>query len=348
MYNILILYPEIMPYNLPVWRILRDKGNYLKIIQIGGGKLTPYQYNGEEGIEVHDVSEWSDFKSFRQDNFNNQLKLLFVSEVMNVWYWRLARYYHSKNKSLPIVLGSDAQWTGNRNNYLKKILFGVSYKKCFTHVLSAGLWQVVYALKIGFKRNQILTPLYCANNDQYYKVDIEKKVESYPKRFLFVGRLARVKGIENIIEAWNSIVNKKGWTLTMIGNGDMQETISKHHDIELLPFMSQNEISKIMQDSGCALIPSLYEPWGLVIHEAAAAGLPIIVSKNCGATNQFVKHGVNGYLIKEGDTDSLKNAMQTIINANEDDLLSMSRNSRDFSKSITPEAVASAMLYLMN
>lgn len=346
--DILILYAEIMPYNLPVWRLIRDKGYNIRVIQLGSKKLTPFEWHGEKGIEVYDISYWCDYDSFYDANFDSNTKLVFVSEVMNLWYWKLARQYHKENKTRPIVLGSDAQWTGNKNNYIKKYAFRFTYNKVFTHVLSAGLWQVVYALKIGFKRHQILTPLYCANNAQYYQVDINKKVKIYPRRFLFVGRLTPVKGIEQIVEAWDSIADKKGWKLTMIGNGDLQELISNHKDIELLPFMSQDEICKIMQDSGCALIPSLYEPWGLVIHEAAAAGLPIIVTRNCGATNQFVKDGVNGYLIDENSALSLKSAMERIMNLEGADLINMSERSREFSKSIQPECVSSSILSLIH
>ncbi len=346
--DILILYAEIMPYNLPVWRLIRDKGYNIRVIQLGSKKLTPFEWHGEDGIEVFDISNWSNYDSFYNANFDSNTKLVFVSEVMNVWYWKLARQYHKGNKKLPIVLGSDAQWTGNRNNYIKKIAFQLTYKKVFTHVLSAGLWQVVYALKIGFRRHQILTPLYCANNAQYYKVDINKKKALYPKRFIFVGRLTRVKGVEQILEAWDSIEDKKDWRLTMIGNGDLHDHISTHKDIELLPFMSQADICKIMQDSGCALIPSIYEPWGLVIHEAAAAGLPIIVTRNCGATNQFVKDGVNGYLIDEDNALSLKSAMERIINLGSEDLINMSERSRELSKSIQPECVSSSLLSLIN
>ncbi len=347
MTDILILYPEIMPYNLPVWRIIRDEGYKIKVIQLGSKKLTPFQYRGEDGIDVHDISEWKDFASFKKDNFNEDIKLLFVSEVMNKWYWRLAYRYHSNSQNLPIVLGSDAQWTGNRNNYIKKFLFCFTYKKVFTHVMSAGLWQVVYALKIGFKRHQIITPLYCANNQVYYRVNIEEKRNNYPKRFLFVGRLTEVKGIRHIIQAWSNIEDRKGWSLTMIGNGDMENIIRKNDDIELLPFLQQDIISGIMQKSGCALVPSLYEPWGLVIHEAAAAGLPIIVTKNCGAANQFVKDGVNGFAAQEGDSKSLQMAMERIINMKEADLLRMSQRSREFSYSITPECVAHSLLGLI-
>ena len=117
--DFLILYPEIMPYNLPGWRILRDKGYHLRVIQMHNKKLTPYQYHGEPGINVHDISEWKDYNSFKTDNFNPKVKLVFMSEVMNVWYWRLAYAYHKEVKSIPVILGSDAQWTGNIHNYIK-------------------------------------------------------------------------------------------------------------------------------------------------------------------------------------------------------------------------------------
>lgn len=345
--DILILYPEIMPYNLPVWRIIRDKGYCIRVIQLGNKKLTPFQYNGEAGIEVHDISEWNNYQSFKEDNYNEHIKLLFVSEVMNKWYWRLARKYHAHFKDIPIVLGSDAQWTGCRNNYIKKILYPLTYKKIFTHVLSAGLWQVVYALNVGFKREQILTPLYCANNKLYYSVDIDRKVVNYPRRFLFVGRFNEVKGIREMLKVWSKITDKKGWVLTLVGNGPMEEEIKQTKDIEILPFLQQEEICKLMQSSGCALVPSRMEPWGLVIHEAVAAGLPIIVSSNCGATNQFVINHYNGIIVNGGEVESLFFAMKHIIDSDASILLSMAYRSREMSKSILPEHVAYSIISLI-
>lgn len=336
-----------MPYNLPVWRIIRDKGYSIRIIQLGNKKLTPFQYNGEADIEVHDISEWSDYQSFKKDNYDEHIKLLFVSEVMNPWYWRLAHKYHAHIKDLPIVLGSDAQWTGCRNNYIKKLLFPLTYKKIFTHVLSAGLWQVVYALNVGFKREQILTPLYCANNKLYYSVDIDRKVDDYPKRFLFVGRFNEVKGIREMLQAWSQITDKKGWVLTLVGNGPMEDEIKQTKDIEILPFLQQDEICRLMLSTGCALVPSRTEPWGLVIHEAVAAGLPIIVSNNCGATNQFVINHYNGIIINGCEVESLFVAMKQIIDSDPSTLLSMAYRSREMSKSILPEHVAYSIISLI-
>lgn len=345
--NILILYAEVMPYNIPVFKELTQKGYHVTAIQIDKKKLTPYTHTDTDGIQVINLSTFSNYNDFANYCYACKPVLIMVSEVMEKWYWKITSSFHKKNKSLPIVLGSDAQWTGSRNNWIKKMFFEVTYKKCFTHVLSAGLWQCIYAIKIGFKRDKIITPLYCADNELFHKVNLDHKREAYPKRFIYTGRLVEVKGIKVMVEAWNTIPDKKGWELTIIGNGELESFIKQYSGIDLKPFMSQAEICKIMENSGCALVPSLYEPWGLVIHEAAAAGLPIIVTKGCGAVNQFVINKHNGYLVDENDVASLRNAMIKIINSNETQLMSMAQNSRRLSYKITPADVSAALLSLM-
>lgn len=347
MKKILFLYAEIMPYNLEVFRVLIKLGYSLKVVQLDNAKLTPYSYEGEDGVIVKNISEYKDYNSFFYDNSANDIDLVFMSEKFNMWYWKLARY-HKNHTKVPVVLGSDAQWTGSRNNYIKKIVYPLTYGRVFTHVQSAGLWQVVYALKIGFKRSQIITPLYCANNNLYYTVNIEKKEMAYPKRFLFVGRMHEVKGIREIVDVWEKIEDKKGWKLTMIGNGPLEEEMKKVKDIDLYPFMQQEDICKIMQESGCSLIPSHSEPWGLVIHEAAAAGMPIIVSKDCGATNKFVIDGYNGFCIKGGNAASLESAMRNVINNDKETLIKMSKRSRQLAQGLLPEHVAYALISVIN
>lgn len=344
--NILILYAEVMPYNIPVFEEFTKMGYNLKVVQIDKKKLTPYKPI-VQGMELRNLSSFSNYDLFKEYCDSVDPVLILVSEVMEKWYWKYIWRYSSKHNNIPVVCGSDAQWTGNLHNWMKKVAFKFSYAQCFTHILSAGLWQVDYAVRIGFKRDQILTPLYCANNDLYHQVDIEGKKEKYPKRFIFVGRLNPVKGIRNILEAWDRITDKQGWKLTMVGNGDMADEIKKHADVDLRPFMAQSEICKLMNDSGCALIPSLYEPWGLVIHEAAAAALPIIVSKHCGATYKFVVNGLNGYTIEENNTEELRNAMLKVMNSSTAELYDMGKQSRRLSYSIQPIDVAAALVSLI-
>lgn len=346
--NVLILYVEVMPYNRPVFDELVKKGYDLKIIQIDKKKLTPYQYPETKHIDILNLSSFGSYALFKEYCLGVSPALVMISEVMEKWYWLFAFQFRRLHQHVPIVLGSDAQWRGSVNNWIKKFAFPFTYRQCFTHVLSAGIWQCVYALKIGFRREDILSPLYCADNELYNLVDIDAKREKYPHRFVFVGRLAPVKGIQQMLDAWVSIEDKGDWRLTLIGSGEMADKVKGYDGIELLPFSSQKEICQIMQQSGCALVPSLYEPWGLVIHEAAAAGMPIIATQKCGAVHQFVVNGSNGFLVKENDTLQLKDAMEKMIHSEDTRLLSMAYHSRRLSSRIMPNDVAAALVSLIS
>jgi glycosyltransferase involved in cell wall biosynthesis len=60
---------------------------------------------------------------------------------------------------------------------------------------------------------------------------------------------------------------------------------------------------------------SLVEQWGLVINEAAAAGLPLIVSRPCGAASELVEDGANGFLVEPADTSSISAALAAVMQA---------------------------------
>jgi glycosyltransferase involved in cell wall biosynthesis len=345
--NILILYAEVMPYNIPVYRILVENGYSLTVIQLDHLKLTPFSSSELEAITFKGISDFDNYNEFISYCTNINPCLVFVSEVMNLWYWKAARNF-KKDEKIHVILGSDAQWTGSKNNWIKRICSKFTYHLCFSHIFVAGLWQCEYARKIGFRRSQISFPLYSANTDLYQKVSIENKKEKYPKRFLYVGRFHPNKGISYLFEAWKQINDKDGWGMTVIGNGPLENYVLEQENIEVLDFQSQEKICELMNGTGCAIVPSIFEPWGLVIHEAAAAGLPIIVTSNCGATNQFVIDKYNGYIINERSVEDLKNAMMKIIETSKEELLNMSERSRCLSYRVTPEITAYSLLSLIN
>jgi glycosyltransferase involved in cell wall biosynthesis len=107
----------------------------------------------------------------------------------------------------------------------------------------------------------------------------------------------------------------------------MKDEISKHNDIIVKDYMSQENLLLEMQNSGAFILPSTFEPWALVLHEAASAGLPIICTDVCGASPHFVINNYNGYKVKP-DTTLLKNAIEKLISKTDEELLDFSYNSR--------------------
>ncbi len=99
--------------------------------------------------------------------------------------------------------------------------------------------------------------------------------------------LKKEKGIDLLIKAYNSIQNKRGWTLTLIGNGSLKRKIIRENknndDIMIKDFMQPGELLNEIEKAGAFCLPSIYEPLGVVIQEFASAGLPLITSNVCGA-----------------------------------------------------------------
>ncbi|HCY77263.1 MAG TPA: glycoside hydrolase [Ignavibacteriales bacterium] len=253
----------------------------------------------------------------------------------------------SKELNIPTIASSDTQWRGSLRQRINCIASPFHLKKAFTNIWVAGIYQYEYARKLGFKKNEIIFNALSCDFELFNKVDIESKKKKYPKTFLFIGRFIKIKGIEYLIEAWNKIVEKKGWTLKLIGDGKLTQNYCDRDDIVIMDFMNQTDLVLEMQNAGCLILPSLFEQWALVLHEAAAAGLPIIASDVCGATNHFLINGFNGYRINAGDVKQLGNAIENVINLESNELINFSLNSRKLAQSITPEIGAANLMSVL-
>ena len=141
--------------------------------------------------------------------------------------------------------------------------------------------------------------------------------------FLYVGRLAPEKNVRALIEAWLAYRNTGGtWPLVIAGDGP--ETPSLRQLAETSPFASEihfaghrssNDLLPLYAFAACFILPSTREPWGLVVNEAMAAGLPVIVSKRCGCAEDLVEDAANGYTFDPAEEGQLVASLHTISHA---------------------------------
>ena len=87
-----------------------------------------------------------------------------------------------------------------------------------------------------------------------------------------------------------------------------------------------DDLISLYQNASCFVCPSIFEPWGLVVNEALSAGLPVIATKEVGATFNLIKNKETG-LIAE-NMDDFGNKMGQIFN-NEELLRKYSNNARE-------------------
>jgi glycosyltransferase involved in cell wall biosynthesis len=112
------------------------------------------------------------------------------------------------------------------------------------------------------------------------------------RRVVFVGRLAAGKGVAALLRAWER-VGETGLVLTIVGDGPLASELreSAPRGVEFLGWTARDEVMHLMRESRALVFPSeWYEPFGMVLIEAMAAGLPIIVNNIADAVPITAAH----------------------------------------------------------
>jgi glycosyltransferase involved in cell wall biosynthesis len=341
--NIVYLYAELQPYVVIVLRALvKQKEVTIHVVHWDKKRLTPYIAPHIDNVYYYDRSQFKNAELLYQMIEKTEPTVIYTSGWMDKTYMAVCKKIR-KVRSIPVISGSDTKWHGGKQ-WFNVLAAPFLHKKCFSHLQIAGIWQYEYARRLGFSPQHILMYNLSSDVETFYDVDIQYKEKAYPKRLLYIGRFSPEKGLKYLINAWNSIVDRKSWILTLIGNGPERDSLIKNKDVEVLDFMEQEGLMHYMQNSGCFILPSIREPWAVVLHEAAAGGLPILASNICGAVPYFVINNYNGFTFAPGNSLEIKIAIEEIINSITDRLLEMSYHSRKLSERITPEIVAKTTL----
>lgn len=107
------------------------------------------------------------------------------------------------------------------------------------------------------------------------------------KNFIYVGRLTKVKNIEFIVERFN---RHPELNLTIIGFGELEECLRSvaNSNIRFLGAINNSDLPRYYQEADVFILPSLKEPWGLVVEEALNNGIPVMVSNKVGCAEEIV------------------------------------------------------------
>jgi len=177
---------------------------------------------------------------------------------------------------------------------------------------------IAYARRIGFPSDRIAQGLYTCDTGLFRPVgQTRHQVDSsadWPKVFLFLGQFIERKGLDLLIEAYRRYrqTTPDPWELWCAGSGPLETLLGRVPGVRRLPFQPPAACAKLMGKAGALILPSRWDHWGVVIHEAACAGLPIIASRGCGAIYDLVEEEVNGYMFRVGDIAALTNRMSLV------------------------------------
>jgi 1,2-diacylglycerol 3-alpha-glucosyltransferase len=140
--------------------------------------------------------------------------------------------------------------------------------------------------------------------------------------FLTVSRLAPEKNLLRLVVAYDRYRKEGGkWDLVMVGGGPQKEELHqlvrtrRISGMHLVDWSSYDGLPTYYSLASCFVLPSVSEPWGLVINEAMACGLPIIASRNCGCAPDLCRDQVNGYVFDPRSEEELTRLLHRMAGA---------------------------------
>jgi len=169
--------------------------------------------------------------------------------------------------------------------------------------------------------------------------------------FVFVGRLSKEKGLEDLLAAFRKIHERLPRAKLLLAGpgseGDRLRSQAMAYGLEksigFLGNQTPEQIGELLEISTAMVLPSHREPWGLVVNEALSYGCPVVVSDICGCTPELVLNGVTGYAFPARDIDALCETMLKSVTLNRNRLDTAKRCLEVISQ-YTPERAALEIL----
>jgi glycosyltransferase involved in cell wall biosynthesis len=167
-----------------------------------------------------------------------------------------------------------------------------------------------------------------------------------PRSFLFVGRFVADKGIDTLIKAYESyrVNSRNPWPLICCGTGPLGNLLRGKPGIQVEGFLQPEELRSKLASAGCLVLPSQFEPWAVVVHEASSAGLIILASENVGAAVHLVQDNYNGYVFGGNDIRGLASLMGRVSALTNERLNLMSQRSHALSQQFSTDRWADTLM----
>lgn len=332
--TVLFLYTELADYFLKCCDELSKKAS-IHIVRWPVNKEAPFRFSYSGSIRVYDKNNYS-FDRLRELIAGIAPDMIVCSGWVDKDYLKLTKPYFNK---IPTVLTLDTHWNGSLKQRLATVLSRFFLLRVFSHAWVPGNIQKTYALKLGFKLAHIAEGFYCCDLAKFnavYTQNAGQKASTFPKRFLYVGRYYDFKGIGDLWEAFIRMQNEQAcdWELWCLGTGT--KTPAEHPQIKHFGFVQPQDLEPLLSQSGVFILPSRFEPWGVVVQEYAAAGFPLLLSHAVGAKEAFLEEGKNGFSFPAENVESLKIQLKKFTEISSKELTLMSEKSHALAQKISP------------
>ena len=237
-----------------------------------------------------------------------------------------------------VTIHSELMISGLKKIIRKLILMNID------GAIAHGKLSKKYLMGLGLsEKNIIISPdsidndFFINESNNYKKNNLRKDFNLSENTFVFlyVGRFIHLKGIDLLIKnimALKENVNKEDFLVLLVGgNGKEIEKLAGSIDEKLFRifnFKQGKDLVPFYMVADCMIFPTRQDVWGMVVNEAIACGLPMIVSKYAGCADDLIENGKNGYIFDPLDNNSFIDILYKCMH-NKDELNTFAKTAKE-------------------
>ena len=260
--------------------------------------------------------------------------------------WNFSPAYRAVMKAVPKrvvrVLIMDNLWRAAPKQWLGRLTHRLYVDPVADAVLVPSDRSEFYARRLGFGPADIIRGSISADTNLFSSPPRSAEELGSRRTFLYVGRLVDHKGPDVLAAAYRryrELVDDP-WDLHVVGIGPLRPLFDDLPGVTMHGFVQPPEVAELMRQVSCLALTSHIEPYGAVVHEAAASGLPILCSDFTGAAPGLIQDGYNGWMVPTGDIEHWANAMRRMSSVPAERLAEMSAVSRALATRLSPDGWA--------
>lgn len=232
--------------------------------------------------------------------------------------------------------------------------FKTQIVKRYKAALVGGQPHKRYLMKLGMAPEAIFLGYDVVGNEVLHPDKIRYLPQAVDKPyFLSINRFIPKKNLFFILSSYAAYRHAAGtnaWNLVLCGNGELRPQIEQHiteldiqNFVHLPGFLQQDKLLPYFAHASCFVHASIQEQWGLVVNEAMAAALPVLVSNRCGCFEDLVVEGVNGFGFDPENPQQLTDLMLK-MSSGEIDLKEMGQAALKHIQKYSPDYFAQGLM----
>jgi glycosyltransferase involved in cell wall biosynthesis len=267
------------------------------------------------------------WKFIREGHFD---AVLCYTGYLRASFW--IAYGAAKLSRTAFLFGTDANTLASRDNDKKKqqikrwawpLLFGLADQVIVPSSCTRNL-----IVSLGLPDDRVTLTPYVSDNDWWTTlsaaVDRERVRALWEARsgdtvVFFCAKLQAWKRPADLLRAF-ARANLPNMVLVFAGDGPLRGQLESEaaalgvtSRVRFLGFVNQSQLPALYSSADVMVLPSEYEPFGIVVNEAMCCGCPVIASDRVGAVRDLVVHGRNGFVYPCGDVDALAEILRRCV-----------------------------------